>query len=84
MASVVILIYVILLKIKYGKGAKSGHAIIPEYTPPQGVNVVTAAVIMNNNLTWVAAEYIDLAIKNIIKLVEFKKACSIKRHTRPS
>lgn len=53
-----------------GKGRPT---VIAEYTPPDGLDIVTAAVILKRTTRAAAAEFVDLAIKRKIRIIETEK-----------
>jgi len=76
LATITIFILVILmawLKDKKGKGAPGRGIIVAEYLPPKNVDVAVSAVITKSESTWVAAAFIDLAVRHNIKIIENKK-----------
>lgn len=81
--SLVIAAIFLLIMIPYrliiGRGAKGRGIIVPEYLPPKDVDVATAAYIMRKTRKWVAATYIDLAVKHKIKVIQNgKKSYSLE------
>lgn len=73
MFSIIILVIIILLKLIKGKGAPRTTAIVAEYLPPKNADVVMSSVIINENRSWVAATYVDLAVRHKIKIYELEK-----------
>ncbi len=72
-AIIILVITIIKLKSKRGNGALGRGIIIAEYLPPKNVDVVLSAVIVNNESTWTAATYVDLAVRRNIKIIERKE-----------
>jgi len=66
-------IIVLVLRLTKGRGAKGRGTIVPEYLPPKGVDILLSATVENKSGSWVAATYLDLAVRHNIKIVELKK-----------
>lgn len=71
--SVIILAVILFLRFTKGKSAPGRGTIIAEYLPPKGIDVPLSSVIMNQTKTWIAATYIDLAVRHRIKIIESEK-----------
>lgn len=71
--SAVILIIIILLRFTKGKSYPRKTAIIAEYLPPKEVDVALSSVIVGKDRSWVAATYVDLAVRHKIKIYELEK-----------
>ncbi len=71
LAGLVWAIYLRATSLADGKGRPT---VIAEYTPPEGLDIVTAAVILKRTTRAAAAEFVDLAIKRKIRIVETEKA----------
>lgn len=67
------LIVMIPYRIIIGRGAKGRGTIIPEYLPPKDVDVAMSAYIFRKTRKWVAATYIDLAVKHKIRVIQKEK-----------
>ena len=67
--SVVLLGVLIVLKTKINR---SNRSIVAEYIPPKNCDIVLASIINNQTRKWVAATYVDLAVRHNIKIVEQK------------
>ncbi|MDD3035426.1 MAG: DUF2207 domain-containing protein [Candidatus Saccharimonadaceae bacterium] len=63
----VVICYIRIVKFK---SAPSTHAIVPEYLPPRDADVALSSVISGRTRAWVAATYVDLAVRHKIKIVE--------------
>jgi uncharacterized membrane protein YgcG len=70
---VVLLIRMIFLRIKEGKGAPGRGTIVAEYLPPKDSDVALSSVIINKPANWTAAMYVDLAVRHNIKIIERKE-----------
>lgn len=71
--SLVILGAIVLLRLTKGKGAARTTAIVAEYLPPKDTDVAMSSVIVGQNRSWVAATYVDLAVRHKIKIYELEK-----------
>lgn len=71
--SLVILGAIVLLRLTKGKGAARTTAIVAEYLPPKDADVALSSVIAGQNRSWVAATYVDLAVRHKIKIYELEK-----------
>jgi len=70
---IILLIGMFWLRDKKGKGAPGRGIIVAEYLPPKNVDVAVSAVIIKSESTWIAATFIDLAVRHNIKIIENKK-----------
>lgn len=68
-----ILAVIVLLRLTKGKGAPRTTAIVAEYLPPKDADVTLSSVILGKNRSWVAATYVDLAVRHKIKIYELEK-----------
>ena len=64
------LIIILIIRSTYGKDHPGRGAIVPEYLPPKGVNLVTAAIVSKNTAKWSAATYVDFAVRHNIKILQ--------------
>lgn len=71
--SLAILVMIVLLRLTKGKGTPRTTAIVAEYLPPKNADVALSSVILGKNRAWVAATYVDLAVRHKIKIYELEK-----------
>jgi len=67
------LVLAIVLRATSLADGKGRPTIIAEYTPPKGLDVVTAAVILKRTTRAAAAEFVDLAVTRRIRIIETEK-----------
>ena len=70
---IILLIGMFWLRAKKGKGAPGRGIIVAEYLPPKNVDVALSSAIIKSESTWIAATFVDLAVRHGIKIVENKK-----------
>jgi len=75
-ANLLFLVLIIVLRLVKVKGSPSKVAIVAEYLPPKGVDVVTASIIVRKPKKWFAATCVDLAVRHNIKIIESKNEAS--------
>lgn len=63
----VLIIRVTKIKPKRGKGI-----IVPEYLPPKDADIFTVSTLVKNSGNWLAAAYVDMAVRHKIKILEIK------------
>lgn len=66
-------IWSLILRATTLKDGKGRPTIIAEYTPPKGLDPVTASVILRKTTRAAAATFVDLAVKRRIRIVEVEK-----------
>jgi uncharacterized membrane protein YgcG len=73
--AMIVISFVAVLSIRLikGKNAKGRGTIVPEYLPPKNADVLTSAVIKKYRSKWLAAMYVDMAVRHKIKIIELKK-----------
>jgi uncharacterized membrane protein YgcG len=81
LGALVALVLAIILRTTSLADGKGRPTIIAEYTPPKGMDVVTAAVILKRTTRAAAAEFVDLAVKRRIRIVETEKQGFFSRGT---
>jgi uncharacterized membrane protein YgcG len=70
--SVLILLTLCIMRFTVGRNTPSSRAIIPEYLPPKGVDIIQSSVVAKSAM-WIPAAYIDLAVRHKIKIIETQK-----------
>ncbi len=68
--SVLALIWAIVLRATTLANGRGRPTIIAEYSPPKGLDVVTAAIVLKKTTRAAAAEFVDLAVKRRLRIVE--------------
>jgi uncharacterized membrane protein YgcG len=68
--SVIGLVVVSVLRIKYGKNDPGRGTVVAEYLPPGNADVAMSSVILGKSRTWVSAMMIDLAVRHKLKVIE--------------
>jgi uncharacterized membrane protein YgcG len=71
--SLVVLIIIVSLRLTKGRGAPRTTAIVAEYLPPKGADIALSSVIVGKPRVWVAATYVDMAVRHKIKIYELEK-----------
>ena len=71
-----LLVLMIILRLTKVKSAPSRGAIIAEYLPPNGVDIITASIIARRPKKWFAAICVDFAVRKNIKIIENKNESS--------
>ncbi|CAN5181017.1 DUF2207 domain-containing protein [soil metagenome] len=72
-AALAALVWSIVLRVTTFADGKGRPTVIAEYTPPKGLDIVTAAVILGRTTRAAAAEFIDLAVTRKVRIVETEK-----------
>lgn len=72
---VVLLWYTISRWRRYGRDPAGRGVIVPQYTPPEGINPLSADVILNESLRTqaISAAIVELAVSGYIKIIEQEK-----------
>jgi len=73
LAAIGAFIWALVLRFTALADGKGRPTIIAEYTPPAGLDVVTAAVILKKTTRAAAAEFVDLAVRGKIRIIETPK-----------
>jgi hypothetical protein len=73
LAAIGVFIWALVLRFSALSDGKGRPTIIAEYTPPKGLDVVTAAVILKKTTRAAAAEFVDLAVRGKIRIIETPK-----------
>ncbi len=68
--SIAIIIFICFLRLTKFKSAPSTHAIVPEYLPPKDADAALSSIVLKKSRTWLAATYVDLAVRHKIKIME--------------
>lgn len=67
---IVIMGIIITLRFTKGRGAPGKGTIVPQYLPPENVSILAAAQIIKKPKASFAAQYIDLAVRHKIRIIE--------------
>jgi len=78
-ASLLCLGIIAYLRIVKVKSAPGRGIIVPEYLPPKGIDVAIAAMIIKKPKKWLAATFIDLAVRQNIRIIEQKNNGILKK-----
>ena len=58
---------------------KSTRAVIAQYTPPAGVTILEAAIVLNSRTRSVSAQIVDLAVRQVLSVLEPEQGGKIHR-----
>jgi uncharacterized membrane protein YgcG len=72
-AALAALVLAIILRATSLADGKGRPTVIAEYTPPKELDIVTAAVILKRTTRAAAAEFVDLAVRRRIRIIETEK-----------
>lgn len=79
--AIISFIFLIVVKIRYGRNRPGKGTIIAEYLPPADVSVLLAAEISNKMPKSSTAQIIDLAVRHKIKIIESEKKALFGKST---
>ncbi|MEP6710580.1 MAG: DUF2207 domain-containing protein [Candidatus Saccharibacteria bacterium] len=66
-------VVMIFKRSKRARGSVGRGTIVPEYLPPKNVNVLVSSVVDTRTKAAMTAEYLSLAVRHKIKIIESKK-----------
>ena len=79
--AILLFIFLIIIKIRYGRNNPGKGTIIAEYLPPKNVSVLMAAEVSNKMPKSSTAQIIDLAVRHKIKIMELEKKALFGKNT---
>ena len=71
----------IVSRVRGGGDASSTHAVIPQYSVPEGLNVMMAAHLVNKPETAIPAQLISLAVRRKIRILDYAVSDSAAEYT---
>jgi uncharacterized membrane protein YgcG len=66
-------IWAIVLRVTKLADGRGRPTIIAEYTPPKGIDLITASVLLRKTNRGTAAQFVDFAVRRKIRIVETEK-----------
>ncbi len=81
LASIAALIWAIFVRATKLADGRGRPTIIAEYTPPKGLDLITASVILGTTSRAAAAQFVDFAVRRHIRIVETEKQGWFSRST---
>ncbi len=73
-AAVLAAIWAIRLRLTRLRDGRGRPTVIAEYTPPEGLDLFTASVLLRRTSRGAAASFVDLAVNRRIRIIETRKA----------
>ncbi len=73
LGALIALVWSIVLRRTVLGDGKGRPTVIAEYTPPEGIDLITASVILGKTTRAAAAQFVDFAVKRKIRIVETEK-----------
>ncbi len=80
-ASFAALIWAIILRRGVLADGRGRPTVIAEYTPPEGLDLITASVLLKRTTRAAAAQFVDFAVRRRIRIVETPKTGWFSRGT---